>query len=344
MSGRTKSATRPTRAEAVQAGAELTLALGGTPSRSTGTVADLIAGHLADVEDQWSPTTLDDAKRVTRKLPTEFGARRVSDVTPAVIAGLYRQLRADGWSPHRLRRLRMVLNGAWKLAISYEWATSNPCRDVKIPKIDKPEISPSTDDEVRAVLDHADGAVQMFVRLAAVTGCRRGEIVAFQWGDIDLDRAEIAINRSLVQVPGQPPVARPTKTGSKAFRVLALDLPTVALLRRYRAHQTELAVANGLPSPVWLFSHDAGVTPWRPDYITRAVKIARERAGVDGVTIKNLRHYVAISMLQDGESAADAAGQLGHASVATTLTTYWRWMPGRNRAATDRRAARFGGA
>lgn len=341
--GRRASASARTLGEARQLGAELVLKMGGRPTDTRATVADLIAGHLADVEPDWSPTTWADAKRVADRLPAEFTERRVSSVTPAIIAGLYRQLRADGWSAHRLRRLRMVLNGAWKRAIAYEWAASNPCRDVPIPaKAAKPEVAPPSDEQVRAVLDHADGGVRLFVRLAVVTGCRRGELVAVRWDDVDLERSELVIRRSLVQVKGRSPIVRETKTGSKGFRVLTLDLPTATMLRTHRANQVEQALANGLPSPVWLFSHDAGTSPWRPDYISRAFARARDAAGVSNVRLHDLRHYVAVTMLQDGESAADVAGQLGHASVATTTSTYWRHMPGRNRDATDRRAARLG--
>lgn len=340
--GRRASATADTRAEAVQLGAELTLKLGGRPSDSRARVADLLDAHLTDVEAEWSPTTLDDARRVVKLLPAAFLERRVRDVTPAVIAGLYRQLTAAGVSPHRLRRVRMVLNGAWRRAISYEWATSNPCRDVPLPKVSKPEVAPPSHEQVRAVLDECSGAVQLFVRLAVVTGARRGELVGLQWSDVDVDRAELVIRRALVQVKGKPPTARTTKTGSKGYRVLALDLPTVAQLRRQRTEQAERALANGLPSPVWLFSHDAGLHPWRPDYVTREFNRAKARASVEGVRLHDLRHYVAVTMLVDGEAPADVAGQLGHASVATTLSTYWRHLPGRNRDATDRRAARLG--
>jgi integrase len=340
--GRRASGSARTLGEARQLGAELVLILGGRPADAKTSVAELLAGHMADVEPEWSPTTYADAQRVVKRLPDTFTARRVQEVSPAIIAGLYRQLRAEGWSAHRLRRLRMVLNGGWKRAIAYEWATTNPCRDVTIPKADKPEVAPPSDEQVRAVLAKCGGAVQLFVRLAVVTGSRRGELVALTWDDVDLERAELVIRRALVQVAGQPPVERSTKTGSKGFRVLTLDLPTVAALRRHRSAQVELALASGLPSPVWLFSHDAGLSPWRPDYISRAFGTARDAAGVTGVRLHDLRHYVAVTMLQDGESPADVAGQLGHASVATTTSTYWRHMPGRNRDATDRRAARLG--
>jgi integrase len=340
--GRSATATRATKAEAQQAGAELMLQLGGRPVDVVVTVESLLAGHLAAERENWSPTTWADIDSVARRLPAAFLARPVSTVSPAIVAGLYRQLTATGWSPHRLRRVRVLLSGAWKRAIAYEWATSNPTRDVALPKIERPDVSPPTTDEVRRVLDTVDGPVRMFLRLAAVLGARRGELVALQWSDVDLDDGTVTITRSLVQIPGAAPTERPTKTGAKGHRRLSIDEGTLTMLRRHRTTQLEQALAHGLPAPMWVFSHSAGVEPWRPDYISREFARARARAGVTGVRLHDVRHYVAVSMLQDGEAPADVAGQLGHASVTTTLSTYWRHLPGRDREATQRRASRLG--
>ena len=159
--GKRASASARTLAEARQRGAELVFKLGGQPRDDTATVEALLAMHLAAVEDDWSPTTLADANSVVRLLPQPFLERRVRDVSPAVIAGLYRQLTAQGVSAHRLRRIRMVLSGAWKRAISYEWAVSNPCRDVPMPKATKPDLHPPSDDQVRAVLAETDSGLDI---------------------------------------------------------------------------------------------------------------------------------------------------------------------------------------
>jgi integrase len=49
------------------------------------------------------------------------------------------------------------------------------------------------------------------LRLAATTGARRGQLLALQWRDIDLDRGVIAFTRALVVGPDGP-VLGATKT------------------------------------------------------------------------------------------------------------------------------------
>ena len=43
------------------------------------------------------------------------------------------------------------------------------------------------------------------------------------------------------------------------------------------------------PEPRWLFSHEAGVTPWRPDYMTLAFGRLRATLGLDSVRLHDLR-------------------------------------------------------
>lgn len=343
VNGKRRSVTRRTKGEARHAGAELVIEMGGNPTAHTSTVGELVAGHLAQSADTWSPTTLDDMTRVADRLPDTFADRPLVTITPAVLAGLYRQLTRDGWSPHRIKRAHTLLSVSFRDAVTYGWMRTNPCRDVNPPKIDKADIHAPSDADVRAVLEAAGERFRLFMLVAHCTGARRGEIVALQWDDIDLDTALVRIARSLAQKVGGPAIERNTKTGAKGHRTLPLDLPTSAALRTHRTAQLEASLVNRTPTPVWVFSHDNGQTPWRPDHASRLFRDARSKANVTGVRLHDVRHYVATTMLQDGEALIDVAAQLGHASIATTASTYSSYMPGRGREAADRRAARLTG-
>jgi integrase len=93
---------------------------------------------------------------------------------------------------------------------------------------------------------------------------------------------------------------------------------------------------------VYVFSDDAGVTPWRPDRVSRMFRRVADRAGAEGVRLHDLRHFVATTMLEDGEPLHEVAGQLGN-TMKTTEEKYRHFMPGRGRDSVDRRAARLGG-
>jgi integrase len=352
VNGYRKTATAKTKGQARQRGAELLLELGGKGKDAGVTVADMLLAHLAaqepdpdhpDDADRWSPTYHHDATaavdRLIAKHPT-FCARRLRDVTPEVLLGLYRELDKAGWTRWRMKRIHTVMGTAWKMAVAYGWANSSPCALVAPPTPREPELHPPTAEQVAAILAELQGPNGIAVRLNATLGIRRGDLVAIRWDRVDLDRAQVLIDSSIAVTPGKRHVM-PTKSGKRSPRQLALDLPTGAMLKRWRAEQAERAVANGVPM-VYVFSDDAGVTPWRPDRVSRMFRRVADRAGAEGVRLHDLRHFVATTMLEDGEPLHEVAGQLGN-TMKTTEEKYRHYMPGRGRESVDRRAARLGG-
>lgn len=344
--GERRTATARTRNEAQQLGAELLLELGGggrVAERRTA-VAEMLLTHLAEQVGNWSPTFHHDASAVVHRLIADhpgFASRRVRDVTPVVVLTLYRDLDRAGWTRWRVKRLHTVMRRAFQMAVHHEWTNTNPCRDIAPPTPEKANLNPPTDEQVRAILAAADGLDLLAFRLNSTLGIRRGDLVALQWTDIDFDRGEILIARSLAYTPGNIHVM-PTKAGPRSHRRLALDLPLLTMLRRWKVEQTEMALANGLPAPIWIMSSDAGITPWRPDRPSRVFRKLARRCGAAGVRLHDLRHYVATCMLNDGMSVHDVAGLLGN-TPAVVESTYRHWMPGRGREAVERHAARLGG-
>jgi integrase len=81
-----------------------------------------------------------------------------------------------------------------------------------------------------------------YLRLAAVTGARRGQMVALRWRDIDLDTATVTFTTALARVKGGT-----AEKGTKADvdYGLALDLKTVDILRAHRKRAVERALVAG---------------------------------------------------------------------------------------------------
>ena len=164
------------------------------------------------------------------------------------------------------------------------------------------------------------------------TGCRRGEACALRWSDIDLDRGEVAIRRSITLVGGE---LREKDTKTHASRRLAIDGATVALLRTHRRRQRELALAIGvhLADDAAMFADPEG-RPWRPDVCTNRFGRLRARLGLDRVRLHDLRHFVATVLTDGGIPIGTVSTRLGHSQLSTTLDLYTHAVP-----ATDQRAA-----
>lgn len=329
--GRKRTGTALTRSGAQQVGAELLLEMGAQTVVKTMSVQELAANWLTSADISASYRV--DAGRVIDAMPEAFGQRSVVDVTPSIIEGLYRQLARDGWTVNRVRRLHAVLSSAWTMARRYEWATVNPFTAAKRPSEPKRQVDPPDVEQVVRFLEAVDGSFGLFIEIAAATGARRGEVCALQWGDIQPD--SIVIRRSITQVPGEL-VITDGKTGSKGHRVVAITNELADTIKQHRRQQVELALAAGLSAPVWLFSHDAGVTPWRPDYVSREFRRLRDRLELpDHIRLHDLRHFVATQLLAAGIPLKTVSERLGHRQVSTTSDRYGHWVPAADRAAAD---------
>ena len=82
------------------------------------------------------------------------------------------------------------------------------------------------------------------VSLALATGARRGELLALQWGDVDLDRGVLRIERSLEETKAGLRL-KPPKT-KRGRRNIALPPEAIALLRAHKVRQLGLRFAVGL--------------------------------------------------------------------------------------------------
>lgn len=326
--GTKRGGTAPSRIEATQLGARLLTELGATRKRSEVTIGEAILTYINNAG--MASTTRSDYEWVAARLPGWFTQRPAGEVDVLDVEHLYRTLAAEGWTPHRIHRVYNVVSGAFGTCMRYGWSTHNPASAAIKPERPTREIVPPSPAQVAKVLAAADVDFVLFMRLASTTGARRGELVGLQWADIQLDRAQVLIRRSLVYTPKNGVEERPTKTGKRGHRLISIGLPTVTALRRHHATQVEHALEAGLSAPVWVFSHDAGVSPWRPDFATHAFSRAREAAGVHGVRLHDLRHFVATQMLDAGESVVQVAGRLGHASPTTTADIYAHWIPRRD--------------
>lgn len=305
---------------------------------AAGTMADLLDRWLEHLAQDASPSTIASYRVYLRNhiLPA-LGPKKVDRLRPADLDRFYAQLRRR-LSPASVLKVHTILRAALGQAVKWRMLGDNPAAHATPPRAPRPPIQPPTPEQVAVLLAAADAddpELGLFLRLAAVTGARRGELCALRWSDLDLAEGEVVIARSIVHGDGQV-YEKGTKT-NRARRV-ALDDATAEALRvqRRRAEERAQACGHRLGDDVFLFAQDvAGLTSWRPDSgATDRFGKLRHKVGLDHVRLHDLRHFVATRLLDAGLSVRAVSERLGHASTTTTLNIYAHAVP-----ATDRRAA-----
>ncbi len=317
------------------------------------TVERLLNDWLEHAGPSLSPRTVIVTRGyIDRTICPAIGSTPVAKLTAQDIDRFYRRLLTVGgprrkYSPATIRRVHGILRRALAQGVRWGWIARNPAVDASPPRVPVRELKPPTPDEVARLFRLAgetNPMLAMFIVLAASTGGRRGELLALRWTDVDLDRRVLSIERGLV-LAGDGILEQGTKTHQS--RRLALDEATVQLLKAHREQMVDAANALGcvLGSSAFVFSESAdGTEPLRPDSTSRAFSALCDRAGIEGVRLHDLRHYVATRMLAAGVDVRTVAGRLGHRNASTTLNTYSHFLPEADRDAADSLGKLFGAA
>lgn len=109
---------------------------------------------------------------------------------------------------------------------------SNPAAAVRRPRVTIKEAPHLTPGQVAALLQAARGTRYA---LLVHTGLRRGEALALQWTDVDLERHTLHVRGTLSRVDGALVVTEPKTAKSRRF--VPISTPAAALLRVVHAAQ-----------------------------------------------------------------------------------------------------------
>lgn len=217
----------------------------------------------------------------------KFTAHSMATLTPAIVAG-YRDDRLKTVSAGTIIRELSILSGAISHA-RREWGipTPNPCALVRKPATPQGRTRLLTADEERRLLDELRPVKRRsplmipLVTLALETAMRRGELLAMQWQNIDLDSQTVVL-----------PL---TKNGTS--RVVPLSRKAVATLR---------ALQESASGPVFPISFMT---------MNNCFVHACKRAGIVGLRFHDLRHTATTTLATKLPNVIELAAVTGHQTI-----------------------------
>jgi integrase len=138
--------------------------------------------------------------------------------------------------------------------------------------------------QTRQSLDSEVGHwIRPILMFASATGCRRGEMLAWDWSELDLDVPSVSITRSLEQTKAGLRLKCP-KNGRA--RIIYLPHTLVVALQEHRKNQDE------------------------------------NRGGLIGIGLHSLRHSHGSELLSKGVPLPTVSKRLGHGSPHVTAKVY----------------------
>ena len=300
----------------------------------------LLDGWLDQVAEHLAAKTVHEYRRLARaRIRPALGDKAIRTVSPSDVDRFYRALSCDaGLSPASVRHVHAVLSQAFGQAVKWGWIPESPIGRTTPPPVRRAEVKPPSPeavmDLIAAAVEH-DPDFGLLVLLAATTGARRGELCAMRWADVDLEAGALTVRRAMTDVGGRVS-EKDTKT--HAARRLRLDALTIEALRAHRVVVEERATLceTEVKPAAFVCSHAAdGATGIRPDKVTSTFVALRDRLGLPGVRLHDLRHFMATAALAAGVPVRTISGRLGHASASTTLGVYAHFVEARDQDAAD---------
>jgi integrase len=306
----------------------------GKHAATEGTVAFLLEEWFAQASPRWSKRYAFHVRsNIDRRWIPAVGAKKLNRLEAIDLDRCYRRWEAEGLAPATIGQYHAAIRRALRQAVRWGWITANPASQASPPPLVAHQLIPPSAPQLKRVIaalsaDPESLAFATFVRFAAASGARRGEVCALRADDFDATGVTIA--RSIGQV-GKEWHVKDTKTHQA--RRISLDPATLLLVEAQLGRQAVRAAAipTALVANPYVFSHSfEAAEPWRPDSITQLWRRIRKVHGLDGVRLHDLRHAVATDLLTAGVDVRTVAGRLGHANAATTLKVYAQWSPQRD--------------
>ena len=197
--------------------------------------------------------------------------------------------------PTARNRTLAFLSRVFTLAEHWEWRPqrTNPCYGVERARLQPRDrtLAASEFKALRAALDSAEHDQPFAVaaiKVAAMTGCRIGEVLAMRWKDIDFETARA--------------VLPDTKTGR---RVLPLAAPVLEVLSTVpRVYKSRFVFPGRRGESV---SYET---------VRKVYLRACKAAGIENVRLHDLRRSVATNLAASGLGAFAIRDMLGHSSTA----------------------------
>jgi integrase len=243
--------------------------------------------------------------------------------------------RKDGpLSRKTVRSVEALIAQALKKAAKDHFIGANPMDLVDRTPANKTEVQIPQADDYEKLLDVMQGTrYYAFAVMAAASGCRRGELLALKWSDLDAKTGMLAVAKSVSVTKAGGLEIKTTK--SRKSRFVRISRATLRVLLEHRKlveHEKELFGAGYKPHDLIFPTPDGSY--YSPDRVTNRISEFMAKAGINA-SLHSLRHLHASMMLSMHVPIPIVSKRLGHANSQVTLEIYSHAMKNDESAAAD---------
>lgn len=160
-----------------------------------------------------------------------------------------------------------------------------------------------------------DSTMRIIFRTLYVSGCRKGELIALTWDDIDPIKSTIRVNKSVTRKAVGKTWEISTPKNQSSNRTIRMPSDLLGDI---------LSLRHGEPGNYYVFGSER---PMSDNRINIALAKYADKAGLPRIRVHDFRHSCASYLISCGVSIVAVSKRLGHANIQQTLNTYSHMMP-----------------
>lgn len=268
-------------------------------------------------ETQFSRVT----KTIEKLEQNELFHRKIEDLTSEEIQRYLNSLK-ENYSNSYIKKIYEQISQAFNFAINRGYIIRNPLMDVVKPKSMKKDkvVRAMEIEEQQKFTEYLESKtikeepykniflIQMFM------GLRVGEALALRYGDIDLRKNVINVNKTLTKDKNERVIMGDTTKTYAGIR----EVPIPEFIKDSIIEQ--MVIAENNPDKQLFISNNGKLIDGKN--VNRILKERLTKLGIEGITTHSLRHTYGTRCVEAGMRAVALQRLMGHTDVSVTLNTY----------------------
>lgn len=255
-----------------------------------------------------------------------FGNTTIKKITRIDCQQFINRLADKGYTKGYISCKTTVLKLVLKYAFDNDIITKNPSINLDLPKTKQnKEIKYYNKEELIKFLDivkkNYNKQHYLIFSLLAHTGARISEILALSWSDIDFNKNEISINKTLADGLNYKVVVQTPKSQA-SIRTIDVDPELIQELRRFKLEQAEQILKQGKQNKGIVFPNENYSKYVRRETIRNKLKFICKEHNLKYINPHGFRHTHCSLLFEAGVPIQVVQERLGHSNIKTTMDIY----------------------
>ena len=248
-----------------------------------------------------------------------------------------------GLSPKSIRAHKNVISQALDMAVKNKLIPTNPCQFVILPPLARYESTFYNDKQLKALFEALrDDPLLPLVKITALYGLRRSELLGLQWDSVDFEAKTMTIRHTVSKVTEV--VAKDKTKNASSRRTFPLTPEALEIFKAAKCQEEQNRIAFGreYQQNSYVFKWPDGHT-YSPDYVSHRFNDLLKKHSLPHIRFHELRHSCASMLIAMGWTLKDVQEWLGHSDIQMTANIYSHLDVGRKASIAAALTEKFGG-